>query len=91
MVHSLGLAGMQLGLGVYLTPRFRDWENTYPDPDVEYWDCQVVADRAAWNAVRKAWIPQRYWFNGETTCSILWFDFTPTYREHIWLLKLPAF
>jgi hypothetical protein len=79
MVHSDGSGGKQLGLGVYISPGFKEWE---VDEEQEPYDCAVLVGRDDWPGVRKAWVPQRYRLANKQTCSILWGTSPPVYREY---------
>ena len=83
-MQSIGTQGRQLGTGTYISPSFHDFTE-YDKQQGIPWDCAVFVDAAAWNGLKKAWIPRFFEFpedreNNPNTCKPLplW---TPRYGE----------
>ena len=53
-VNNLNTGNLnQLGVGLYLSAGYNDW------PLFE-WECDILADAAAWDRVNKLYVPSRY-------------------------------
>ncbi|KAH8663382.1 hypothetical protein BGZ60DRAFT_565457 [Tricladium varicosporioides] len=71
-IHFLGnRIGTQIGDGIYLTPKRRQWAGQATD-----WTCIAYADKTKLDAVAKEWIPRQagvvpniktLWFNNKNT------------------------
>jgi hypothetical protein len=69
-VPSQGTGLQQLGLGVYISPKFQDWYGQGND----IYDCAIFAsDSTAWDQVQKAWVPKSY-TDADGKCQELWYD-----------------
>ncbi|TLS30197.1 hypothetical protein PpBr36_03254 [Pyricularia pennisetigena] len=59
-VQSNGSGARQIGRGLYITPGFKQFATAEDVDDPQYWDCAVTMDAAAWDGLKKIWLPQ--WF-----------------------------